>query len=212
MPVKKYKDKSILFNTEMVKTILEGKKTQTRRIVDYPKSYIWNNEHFKKNYNFDKMFFDNRKNINVAIFKSKDNNYSEWFKCPYQIGQKLWIQETWCYFANNHVIYKADYDNDKCKLTKPLKWKPSIFMPKEYARIWLEVTNIRVERIRDISNEDACRDGGFIYSTQFINDKNYGINRFKILWDSINVKRGYGWDENPWVWVIKFNKIKGDIK
>ena len=95
---------------------------------------------------------------------------------------------------------------------------PSIFMPKAAARIWLEVTNVRVERLQEITEEDAVKEGiknvfernphydGTIGSAIKINH----LTQFRELWDSINAKRGYGWESNPWVWVIEFKRVDHD--
>jgi hypothetical protein len=217
----------IIFSTGMVRAIREGRKTMTRRIVrGHPYGYLG---HIIER---DKYFFSN----DPKIISQNDEPTVGTFeiRCPYgKIGDILWVRETWCNLDEfelgyklepNYLFgYKADlsardtvsdfyfgtinwnWDSEK------IKWRPSIFMPHEAARIFLEVTNIRVERLHDITEEDICFDGGFIYSTQLVDD-NYAENRFKNLWNSINKKRGYGWETNPFVWVIEFKQINSPDK
>lgn len=130
----------------------------------------------------------------------------------YQPGDILWVRETFYhayatttvngleYVLENTYYYKADYPSDK--LNPP--WKPSIFMPREAARIFLRVTNVRVERLSEITEEDAIAEGIRIG----IGGMPYFSCReaFAALWNSLNAKRGYGWDSNPWVWVISFER------
>ena len=175
------KIKPILFSTPMVQAILEGRKTQTRRVVK------------------DKLLQNN-----------KDQSDEEFplvtmRKCPYgQIGDVLWVRETWQNSANNvYYHFKADF-------TDPGKgWKPSIFMPKDAARIWLKITDVRVERLNDISAEDAQKEGitwnqGEEWEAKYGNAYTY---KFKMLWDSINGEK-QPWKSNPWVWVIEFERIE----
>ena len=128
--------------------------------------------------------------------------------CPYgKPGDRLWVRETFgvcdfpggsASFGKRKILYKADgettYDIGK--------WKPSIFMPRMYSRITLEITSVRVERLQDISNKDIESEGacGMACVTHRLT--------FKQLWDSINSKRGYSWESNPWVWVVEFERIK----
>jgi len=164
------KEKPILFKTEMVKAILEDRKTMTRRVV-------------------------------------KPQWDRDFVNCPYQIGQKLWVRETWAeiifpggeaYLPRIKIYYKAS------ECGRKYIWKPPLFMPKKYARIWLEVTDIRVERLQDITKEDIEKEGTnypvFVYNVMY--------NCFIILWDSIYIKKPeYQWNKNPYVWVIEFKRI-----
>lgn len=168
----------------MVKAILEGRKTQTRRIIK-PQPNAWHK--FNNGFLIPELG-------------------GEKIKCPYQIGQTLWVRETWAESINskrhgNTYIYKAD------GWEYPFKWKPSIFMPRWASRFNIEVTNIRVERLQDISVEDCKKEGIEIdYFLAFGNPEQFFKTSFKILWDSINKKRGYGWDVNPYVWVLEFTQ------
>ncbi len=175
----------ILFSAAMVKAILEGRKTQTRRVIK-PQP-IHNIKH--------------REYIAVIDGSKK--------QCPYgQPGDRLWVRETWqlseeagMYYPETGRLpdtlceYAADYSEVERKDGGP--WKPSIFMPRWASRITLEVVKVRVERLQDMSYEDAVAEGiDHIYPQ--------GRLQFRMLWDSINAKRGYGWDVNPWVWVVEF--------
>lgn len=180
-------ERQIIFSTPMVKAILDGRKTQTRRVVK-PQAEKYNSVLLKP-----------------YIIYPCDNIYEfgdfcEPIKCPYgQPGDVLWVRETWTEIENR-ILYKSDLYNESCgELT--IKWKPSIHMPRKYARIFLEVTNIRVERVQDITNDDAKAEG-------IIRPDELYIAQFPALWNSINDKRGFGWSVNPWVWVVEFKRIE----
>lgn len=188
----------ILFSTEMVQAILDGRKTQTRRIVKEP-FQTW----------------------------MQTTTNPEWWngietQCKHgQIGDILWVRETWQYVEFGcepeecGYVYKASengrdwQDNDK-----EWKWKPSIFMPREACRIELRITNIKVERLQSISEEDAICEGvkkinNGIYECYtpdtdppFLNAK----ESFETLWKSINGE--LSWNENPFVWAITFERTE----
>jgi hypothetical protein len=192
------KEKPILFNTEMVKAVLSGRKTQTRRVVkpqptpDPSKIVRFNDDEFICESNSGK----------VGIFEPNT------LKCPYgQVGDRLWVRETWQSDKDKtKFIYKADYSEFfTCDNDILFGWKPSIHMIRRASRINIEIVDIRIERVQDISPEDALSEG-----ITFIGKPSYftSIIVFKRLWDSINKKRGYGWDVNPWVWVVEFKVIK----
>jgi len=199
------KERPILFSTPMVQAILDGRKTQTRRtrglnvINQNPNDwqFEWMGYACKLPWRFTQKSSVNKKSLKDRTFNQ------EAIKCPYgQAEDILWVRETWNYDPHKNVtyVYKEQGENQS------EKWKSPRFMPKEACRIKLEITGIRVERLHNISEEDACEEGTQNY---------YGVNapystckvRFSDLWDSINEKRGYGWDINPWVWVIEFEKL-----
>ena len=216
--------KPIIFNTEMVRAILDGRKTQTRRIIKpQPKE---GSSGFKLCRPLDDCFGKKYiKQFGVMYKPPKkewlDDTHPMWnfVKCPYgQPCDRLWVRETWLqlkkdihYPEDMVIVPKGIYYRADNKLANP-KWKPSIHMPKKYARIWLEITNIRVERVRDISEEDCLKEGLLDLemardSRQCKNQPVWSRNaKFGILWNSINEKRGYGWDKNPFVWVIEFKE------
>ena len=133
--------------------------------------------------------------------------------CPYGVpGDRLWVRET---FYSNGMCkntmschYRATYNGLFTPDTVPWKWTPSIFMPRWASRITLEITGVRVERVQDISEEDARAEG--IPDEYRAGHRIYYRPRFKTLWDSINAKRGFGWDSNPWVWVVEFKRVGAD--
>lgn len=197
--------KPILFSGPMVRAILEGRKTMTRRIVQpQPKADI----------------VDRHLYVDLAS--------------PKQPGDILWVRETWGYHQDSYgdawpIFYRADYpegattfpwgrkdeEGEEVICDLPRSWRPSIFMPKEAARLFLRVTAVRVERLQEISDADAIREGANCDE----DGRNVGLaekmrrgpdERFRDLWDSINGKRAggtYAWNKNPWVWVITFERV-----
>lgn len=175
------KEHPILFSTNMVNAILNGNKTMTRRVVKpqpmYSDDFI----------------------ANVVPLWLKPNEYVNEY-CKYKVGDRLWVREAFAfdkscdryspkYVTNNmsFVWYKNTLD-----IKQIGKWRPSIFMPRWASRITLEITSIKVERVNQILNTDVTKEG--------FDD----IVTFKILWDKLNNKRGYGWKSNCWVWIVEF--------
>lgn len=205
----------ILFNIEMVKAILNGKKTCTRRIV---KGYIPTDAEFGYTAFTPKDAISCR-----GTFETDHQEYGEkFFKLPYQPGDILYVRETWSEIKNadgshKKYVYKASdqYPFGESRYIIKFNWKPSIHMPKEAARIWLMVTDVIVERLQDITEDGAKEEGA-----NFKNGKNVGleekmrrtaIERFAEIWNSTIKKTDldrYGWDANPWVWVIEFERCK----
>lgn len=174
----------ILFSGEMVRAILEGRKTQTRRIVKMPPQRF-----YKQGEKF-------------------EGESGREYKPYANVGDVFWVRETW-QKVNDRYIFKADSIADN------FKWKPSIFMPREAARIFLKVTNIRVQRLQDISEEDAVKEGieysnefGYkLYTKQDFFSKHLSASdSFMSLWEKINGKGS--WGVNPFVWVIEFEKCE----
>ena len=208
--------KPILFNTEMVRAILDGRKSCTRRILKHDVESILNSPYHKKN-----PEVEDRQII------------SRLCQPPYQPGDILYVRETWCKGIERY-IYRANYsDTEKFyrdgKEIK-MKWHPSIHMPKEAARIWLKVTNVRVERLQEIT-EDQTEEEGFLFTPPCLHmtgenycdidgpctseikycDMGAGELFGKVLWNSTIKKSDldrYGWDANPWVWVIEFERCE----
>lgn len=219
------KEHPILFSTSMVQAILEGRKTQTRRIVKIqPDS---------------ECYFEMKIADGLLIIDYNQGDENPTVKCPYgKIGDVLWVRETFLIIPlTNSILFKAD-NNDKFLLSmgqilENAKWKPSIFMPRAACRIFLQIINIRVERLQDISPGDACDEGinywnidadafeGGELGADFENymwkdDEKYEdyffptygscIHSYQSLWEKIN---GAGsWQANPFVWVIEFKKLK----
>ena len=178
------KDQPIIFSVDMVKAILDGRKTMTRRVIK-PQPVT-----------SDGMI---AKSVPIWLYPSEFVQY-----CPYgQVGDRLWVRETYypCIDAEQEIrgdcVYKA---SEHAHLVAEGEWKPSIFMPRWASRITLEITAVRVERLQEIKQTDVDREG--ISSINIIN----AIPKFRELWDSINGKK-YPWSSNPWVWVIKFDNM-----
>lgn len=189
--------KPILFNTEMVRAILDGRKDATRRIVKgfIPDDAVWGYTAFTpKGY--------------ISCRGTFTDGYGEkFFKLPCEPGDILYVRETWKKAPNGYYYYEDWQRNDIADVTK---WKPSIHMPKEAARIWLRVTDVRVERLQEITSEQIGREGVEVEYPHVLNgeEKRYA---FSTLWNS-TVKKSdldrYGWNANPWVWVIEFERCE----
>jgi hypothetical protein len=183
--------KPILFNTEMVRAILEGRKTCTRRVLKQPFEV----------------------HPNGYITKPRGNERLCPYIPPYQPGDILYVRETWCKGSygdeKEKYYYKADDNNFFCT------WHPSIHMPKEAARIFLKVTDVRVDRLQDITDDGAKAEGA-----NWKNGKNVGweekmrrtaVERFAEIWESTIKKTDkhiHGWNANPYVWVVEFERCE----
>ena len=193
----------------MVKAILDGRKTMTRRIMKPQpiKTDIACIDRMLNPTSGDPNTFRTwLKNSDGGI----DVDYNaEYWKCPYgKIGNELWVRETFGYFGDK-VIYRAGpHENDKVGYYGLDGWKPSIFMPKKVSRITLKTTDIKVERVQDISEKDVKTEGYPFGFPEDIADCHTNTELFIGFWDSINEKRGFGWDKNPWVWCISFERVK----
>ncbi len=227
------KARPIIFSGEMVRAILRGEKTQTRRVA---KKELW-------------PIIDESARVNG---KPAINMLGYYMPCPYgEQGDRLWVRETWGIVKDGKLegfpLFEYERpDTDSKDQWKQLaaceagrmtlndgyvlryradgisvgragkgkyagKWRPSIHMPRWASRILLEVVSIRVERIQDISEEDAQAEGcrGVAYGTGPNGSEGVLPSiQMHSLWDKINAKRGYGWDVNPWVWVVGFKMIE----
>lgn len=205
--------KPILFNTEMVKAILDGRKTVTRRVVKpqppaasivskIGKAYGWS--------------------------RGKDSQPKYLMKQPYQTGDVLWVRETWCEVMGRkgkylYRAYAGERDDTRDYVIALNTWRPSIHMPREAARIFLRVTGVRAERLHEIATIEAQQEGqpectGGIMAcggqeSCFDCEASYqnAIRWFSSVWDS-TIKPAdrdrYGWNANPWVWVIEFERCE----
>ncbi len=195
--------KPILFNAEMVRAILDGRKTCTRRLVKFlpGENSQWTG------YIKDGLMLYNGRNEPCIR------------KVPYQLGDILYVRETWCGLPVNeaghmrgHTIYYYKADGELRPKGWRGTWHPSIHMPKEAARIWLKVTNVRVERLQEIAAESALAEGADKYiHTNGELDENMTITSFIGIWNSTIKKSDldrYGWNANPYVWVIEFERCE----
>ena len=227
--------KPILFNTEMVRAILDGRKTCTRRVIKPQWEECPTCKYVHNEYIYDKM----AENVYCARcgYPLEPERRS-----PYQPGDILYVRETWQYLyeldGNEQVIedtgkyYYAATDTipfdayvDENGVTHDhTPWRSSIHMPKEAARIWLKVTDVRVERLQEITEEGAIREGAEGEKSHHINVGAFGCTDcmntgwieppqvgFMQIWDSTIKKSDldrYGWDANPYVWVIEFERCE----
>jgi uncharacterized protein YhfF len=205
------KEKPIFFNTKMIQAILDGRKIMTRRTVKNIPEGTHRVEQigeslFEAHWGIhgNSMFLDGATEI----------------KCPYQPGDILWVRETWASYCDecesnqgegykdatcaygdcNRYAYKAD--DDGCPGGK---WRPSIHMPKEAARIFLRVKTVRVERLQDITEEQAVKEGAKAYGPNNCSGTSARI-AFAEIWDRTTRDNSYEWRKNPWVWVIEFER------
>lgn len=207
------KESPILMPGPMVRAILDDRKTMTRRVIKPQPEMEMHGE----------------------ILPDGTGGYSwepvlpPWPKRPYQIGQRIWVRETWClgeivgagigawYVAEGKCPIYREYAESNGIACDKVKWRPSIFMPRWMSRITLEITGVRAERLQDISEEDAKAEGVEAISIKTLGWRRRELNgeppdlsyaaAFATLWDSINGKR-YPWESNPWVWAVEFRRIK----
>lgn len=218
--------KPILFNTEMVRAIMDGRKTCTRRICKDANECTVPDMEF---YNADKRTY--------AVHNFADKKHTEKLNivertCPICPGDILYVRETWGYpislNSDKQYVFRADKIAESGFKNDSHIWHPSIHMPKKAARIWLKVTNVRVERLQEIT-ETQTEEEGFLFTPPCLHltgenycdidgpceskikycDMSAGELFGKVLWDSTIKKSDidiYGWDANPWVWVIEFER------
>lgn len=182
----------ILFNMKMVRAILDGRKSCTRRIIKpQPQGYFEVSEEPLYIYDTD----------------GKQGKIIP----PYQPGDILYVRETWKQAPNGYYYYEDWQKDDIADVTK---WKPSIHMPKEAARIWLKVTNVRVERLQEITRLSVQKEGIEVDPKECAGKFDFITELFLLfqeLWDSTIKKSdldSYGWDANPYVWVIEFERCE----
>ncbi len=240
------KQRPILFSTPMIRAILNGSKTQTRRLIkgvinNEPDDwqFEWMDYSLKKEWRFTQ-----KSSVNKESLKNRDFT-QEAIKCPYgkaALNDQLWVRETWVWEGDTKYTdisplgsfyYKADFEEGE----GPTKWKPSIFMPKEACRIYLEVTDLVVERLQDISEEEAKAEGvnsDFEYPVDFQNwalcgkcggeglhgalGANLGLmevdcyscdtHKKRFRWLWESINGPESWEANPWVWKVSFKRIE----
>ena len=236
--------KPILFNTEMVRAILDGRKTCTRRVIKpQPQSRLCYTYAGSHKGCVGKWTYPNR---GAREFWSeeyrlpeniKDEELRKQWNPPYHTDDVLYIRETWTEECGKYY-YRADYDSDYldpcetlsggypascrnhpgcdgCMATSTrIHWRPSIHMPKEAARIWLKVTDVRVERLKDITGFSVQKEGIEVEPNECAGKFDFVSELFLLfqrLWDSTIKKSDldrYGWQANPWVWVIEFERCE----
>lgn len=214
------KERGVIFNGEMVRAILDGRKTQTRRIMKLQPEILGSGLRYitesRKQNEVGKYFWC----ISDALGMRAR---SAVFACPFgDVGDRIWVRETYRVHSRATdvatLVYRASVRNSWTEQTHrvpvavcnkpatPEKWTPSIHMPRWASRILLEITDVRVERLRDLSEEDAKSEGIIPSAGGVLPGWEYRIN-FRDLWMDI-----YGtdnWEANPWVWVIEFKRVEG---
>ena len=188
--------KPILFSGEMVRAILDGRKTQTRRVIKPQPDFVAN-------------YYETGKKRTAWSGGSCDPKL---LKCPYgQAGDGLWVRETFGVITQpltgeKSAIYKAthkpEFPNEQLGFDGS-KWRPSIFMPRWASRITLRVVDVRVEMLWDMTVSKMIAEG----VAEIENNDKHPLTPFITLWDSINADRGYAWYTNPWVWVVEFEEV-----
>ena len=226
-------EKPILFNTEMVRAILEGRKTQTRRLIrpqpEGQLSYIFGGSHPGK-WTYMSRSEAKAWDVDESVIHEEDGKF---WTPPCHGDDVLYVRETWNYgyvdsdwkegCPPEHWFEELDWkgkDHDFLREISrfwyladddeplyDLKWKPSIHMPREAARIFLKVNRVRAERLKDITEEDAVAEG-------FEADEVFNARaRFAMTWNSVYGVSGKkvpeNWASNPWVWVIDFERVEG---
>ncbi|EHE8113918.1 hypothetical protein J0R36_003651 [Salmonella enterica subsp. enterica serovar Adjame] len=210
-------ERGMIFNAEMVNAILSGRKTQTRRPIKWKQT----------------RFTEIAERDDGSLWpwaEDCERGGDIWFACPYgEIGDRIWVRETWQVIhdhidESSHVEYRtyapsipkekdrywhtvyAEHFGDESREDRGFPWRPAIHMPRWASRITLEITDVRVERLRDLSEEDAKSEGIIPSAGGVLPGWEYRIN-FRDLWMDI-----YGtdnWEANPWVWVIEFKRVEG---
>ena len=218
-------------NLMIRRALIEGRKTQTRRIINPQPDYDINND--GEGLPWFPWFWRGRKNFGQAVGGCRDKIFFGQAiakHCPYgQPGDLIWAREQFAYLPASAyrgsagieqrpspgcpdmaAVFREGFDRSGRK-----QWRPSIHMPRWASRLTLRITDVRVERVQDTSESDSIAEG--VSDCYEITDPATGeINRdaceaFEELWDSINGPRGYGWDANPWVWALTFDVIHANV-
>jgi len=199
-------EQPIIFNDAMIRAVLDERKTQTRRVITPQPSTDQGDPIYTKPRGIDGLWH---------WFYADSSIY----KCPYGVpGDRLWVREAWQHEDQDcdnpkcgnpdHIYYRAT----ECAICRSSRrkawWRPSIHMPRWASRITLQIVDVRAERLQEITGEDAITEGwDRVDLFPGINSEDKAKVWFHSFWDSINAKRGYGWDTDPWVWVIEFRKL-----
>lgn len=190
------KERGMIFNAEMVRAILDGRKTQTRRPIKW------------KQTRFTEMAERDDGSLWPWAEDCERGGDNIWFACPFgEVGDRIWVRETFCAVPDHEepagcsaLLYAADGNGPYGK------WTPSIHMPRWASRLTLEITGVRVERLRDLSEDDAKSEGITPPSGGVLPGWEYRIN-FRDLW--MDIYGADNWEANPWVWVIEFKRVEG---
>lgn len=207
------REKGLIFNSEMVRAILDGRKTQTRRPIK------WKQTRFTE-------IGEREDGSKWPWSEDAEHACDFWHPCPFgAVGDRIWVRETWAEAgasAPDLKLYRANYPEhvpsiyENVPPAEEIRWTPSIHMPRTASRILLEITDVRVERLNAISEEDARAegiiDGGCLNCGEpepcgCANPEPDATDAFAYLWQSIYGQES--WNANPWVWVISFKRVEG---
>lgn len=185
----------LLFSDTMAQAVVEGAKTQTRRVIAKAPAHFFC---YNPEIGDGPVTFMDRENV-------IDSTEAVDIKCPFVVGGMIWGRETYAIDPGTKLfIYRAEQP------AADMKWKPSIFMPRVASRLDLKITGVRVERVQDITARDVDDEAAVPPGppTRPGAETEYVISEFAKVWDNLNLKRGCGWAANPWVWVIRFERVQ----
>lgn len=231
------KERPIIFSAPMVRAILEGRKSQTRRIVKAPIDFLGAGGSKGEDWNDPRYWgWEDLENPSHFGVLSRYPEKGDWsIRCPYGVpGDRLWVRETWSqdhrdFYPSFPIVYRADgypaeweiengtIESPEVGRRFPFKWRSSMFMPRWASRITLEVTDVRVERLQNISEADAEAEGiqpfercagQSVYRWHGVDSPLAAnpVSAYATLWESINGKDS--WDANPWIWALSFKRIE----
>ena len=190
------KERPIIFGAESIRAILDGRKTQMRRVVKPQPTMCaddpWGRQHWRWEIPYNLYSSVNERSLVEALIRHS----------PYPVGSRWWVRETWCMTGAGCVLHKADHKTEQ-PYWATLKWNAAITMPRWASRITLEVTGLTAERAWEISYVDTVAEG--------YPDPNHPYNArvwHAALWDTINARRGYPWISNPWVWSTRVRRVQ----
>ncbi|UXA35557.1 hypothetical protein KZA80_06490 [Proteus terrae] len=193
------KERGIIFNAEMVRAILDGRKTQTRRVMNNQPCTLSG-----------ETISVQQDDFNFRWAGDLHNDTSGWFSCPLgKVGDRLWVRETFkigvC--TESTIAYKATHKPSDLEegWYEEIKWTPSIHMPRRYSRITLDITNVRVERLKDAGDTEFKAEG-YPLERELTGGSMDPFCWFRNLWDSVS-PTNFKYGDNPWVWVIEFKRV-----
>ena len=205
--------KPIIMSTEDVRGIMDGRKTMARIPIkpqpEFTQVHVWDGN----------LLYDggNRTWCWKQHVSPDCWNEIDWLEqfAPYKPGDALWVRETWKVDAsdnyNDSYAYKSDGGIEKYP-NNMLLWRSPVTMPREAARLFLRVKDVRVERVQDIPEKDAEAEGFRTECGPLSSCPTCNVSEFRNAWDVRNAKRGYGWDTNPFCWVIEFERVEKGVK
>lgn len=207
----------LLFNSEMIRALINGRKTQTRRVMKHQPAHGCR-------YDMVESKIGACHHNGAGVFVPYAGNVATHVQpCPWgQPGDLIWVRETFTNSPDGPIYAATAGEAGALEPGDSIRWTPSIHMPRWASRLTLRLTDVRVERVQDISEEDCGAEGitvpppllGIDMDGNPIESETAGMDPwdfFSELWDNINAKRGFGWEANPWVWVLGFEVIHANV-